>query len=112
MSSLQPEPKGGAVAAEAAESYSHLRRDSGALSENRVQHLPGDEQLPGRFRNGEIERRENVLTQNLARVDGLHFGGVFGAIFRHRSAPQWYCSRSTRMASPSSHSKVIRHGPL
>src|SRR6202035_136720 len=26
--------------------------------------------------------------------------------------PQWYCSRSTRRAPPSRHSKVMHHGPF
>src|SRR4051794_54845 len=107
MSSLHPEPEGGTVAAETPESHPHLRRDGGALGEDRVQHLPRDEQLPRRLGNGEIECREHVLTQDLARMGRLHLGWLIGAILRHSRLLQWYCSRSTRRASPSSHSKVI-----
>src|SRR5436305_1251153 len=72
----QPEP--GAVAAKPPKAQRHLRRDSRAFGEDRMQHLPGDAELTRRLGNAEVERREYVLAQDRAGVDGLHLGGLLG----------------------------------
>lgn len=49
-----------------------------------MQHLPRDAELTRRFGDGEVERREHVLAQDRAGVDGLHLWGLLGGVFRYR----------------------------
>ena len=49
--------------------------------------------------------------RQLTRVRRAAVGRTDGGVL-HLRAPQWYCSRSTRQASPPSNSKVRHHGPL
>jgi len=67
-----------------------------------MQHLPGDSELPRRFGNREIERREDVLPQDFARVCGLHRGWLLGRVLRHRRLLSGIAQSLPRRAAPSS----------
>jgi hypothetical protein len=53
-------------------------------------------------------RGDYVHAQQFARMGRAPVRTALGCILDHSSASQWYCSKSTRRASPASNSKVIR----
>src|SRR5690606_8943204 len=81
------------------------------LFEDVVEVLAGDAEQRCNLGLALAGRRDHFAQQctGMRRAPiGVALGGVFG----HGSAPQWYCSKSTRSASPESNSKVMHQGPF
>jgi len=80
---LDAKPEAGSVAAKPPKAHRHLRRVGRAFGKNRVQHLPGDAELPRRLGNGEVECREHILAQDRTGMHELHSRWLLGGVLRY-----------------------------
>src|SRR6266852_1059106 len=104
MGALHPAPDAGAIAKKLAKPDRHGGGYGLALLKKIIEVLAGDTQESRNLRLGLAGRRDHFLAQQFARMRRTPIRVTFGGILGHGAAPQWYCSRSTRKASPESNS--------
>src|SRR5438105_10959798 len=108
---LHANPHSRAVSEQLAEPNRDDRRDRLALAQNVMEMLARNTEKLRDLRLGSAGRRNHVLPEQRTRMGRAAIGATLGDL-RHDDSPQWYCSKSTRQASPSSNSKVMHHGPF
>src|SRR5579885_873553 len=112
IGTLHPHPDTSSIAKKLAKTNRYRRRNRLTLLKDVVQVLAGNTEKRRDLGLGLAGRRDDLLAQQLAGMSGAPVRIALGGILGHGSAPQWYCSKSTRTASPASNSKVMHHGPL
>src|SRR5215211_9486823 len=109
---LHPDPDAGAVAEQLAEAHGDGGGHGLSLIEDVVEVLARDAEQTCDLRLRPCDRRDNLFAQQLARMTRAAVRVATCGNLGHDLALQWYCSKPTRTASPSSNSNVRHQGPL
>src|SRR5829696_9325223 len=112
MGRLHPDPDAGAVAEQLAEAHGNGGGHGLSLIEDVVEVLTRDAEQTCDLGLRPCDRRNNLFAQQLARMRRAAVRVATCRNLGHELALQWYCSKSTRAASPSSNSNVRHQGPL
>jgi hypothetical protein len=112
IGALRPDPDRGSITEEFAETDGYGRGNRLPLLKDIVKVLTGNTKESSDLSLRLAGRGNYVLAQQFTRMSRAPVPIVLSSIFDRDSAPQWYCSRSTRSACPESNSKVMHHGPL